>query len=31
MLGITLLVLFVLFVFGGENVGWSGRPTRPPE
>jgi len=28
MLGITLLILFILFLFGGEDVGWSGRPAR---
>lgn len=28
MLGITLLILFILFLFGGEDVGWSGQPTR---
>ncbi len=28
MLALTFLILLVLFLFGGEDVGWSGRPTR---
>ena len=31
MLEFTLLVLFVLFLFGGEDVGWSGPRTRRPK
>jgi hypothetical protein len=31
MLGLTLLILFVLFLFGGEDVGWSGQAHRPRE
>lgn len=31
MLGITLLIVFTLFLFGGEDVGWSARSTRRSE
>jgi hypothetical protein len=29
MLGLTLLILFVLFLFGEEDVGWSRQSNRP--
>jgi len=29
MLSLVLLIVFVVFLFGGEDVGWSRRPTTP--
>ena len=29
MLSLVLLIMLVLFLFGGEDVGWPRRPTTP--